>query len=401
MADLSANGLHVLACSISMPRTGVWTCDLELDGESALEGRITIKDGDLTFSGTVIRSGVVAGRVFVRAVGGAGGLRKTAPARSYVDVPLRIPLRDILADVGETLSLSVDAALLDRRLPHWTRIEGPAGTALSSLLDHVGASWRVLADGTVWAGAEVWPVQRVPGEALDPDPELGTHTLAADTFALRPGTTFLGRKVSRVEHRGDGAKLRTIYWAEDNAPAPSVADRAKESFARLVRWVMRDVRYHKLYPCVVQRQDAGGALDLYPDDEEIRGSGTSGVPIKHGLPGCTVRVKVGARVLMGFENGDPNRPYASLWEHDGLESISFDDGTQPLARLGDLVASGGPMTGCTITTTVPVPAPPGVIAPGTPIIGFISFEIGAPDPSGITAKPLYGAIASGAQKVLG
>jgi len=405
----TANDLPILEGTISLPRTGAWHCTLDLSADEApsVGSKLTIKDGQTSFVSTVLRSGVVGGRASLRAVGGAGGLRKTVPANSWTDVPLRIPLRDTLAAVGETLSTTVDDSLLTARLAHWTRDGGSAGTAITTLLAAQGAVWRVLADGTVWAGVESWPVQSVSGgEVLKPDPEAATFTLASDTLELEPGRTFLGRKVSRVEHRLEPNSVRTFYWAEDEATPATALDRVKESLARFIRWVMRDVTYHKLYPAKVQLQHDDGTLDLYPDDESIRGRGLTAVKIRHGLPGCVVRVSAGAKVLLGFEGGDPYRPYAALWEPDSLESISFDNGTQALARVGDLVMSGGAGTPIIITvgaTPVPVltPSGPGTIAPGTLIIGLVSFSEN-PLAIGPFAEPLYGAIAGpGAPKLLG
>jgi hypothetical protein len=139
-----------------------------------------------------------------------------------------------------------------------------------------------------------------------------------------------------------------------------------EALKRVIRAVMRDTRFHKLYPCTVERQDANGLLELTPDDEEIRGTGLAAVPIRHGLPGFTVKVKSGARLLLGFEAGDRKRPYAALWEPGAVEEIVFDGGTNPVACDGDsatvffppaLVITGGlvgafPFTG-TITITSP------------------------------------------------
>lgn len=139
-----------------------------------------------------------------------------------------------------------------------------------------------------------------------------------------------------------------------------------DALERFIRWVTRDTKYHALYPCTVERQDANGLLELTPDDEAMRGGGLGEVPIRHGLPGFTVKVKAGARVLLGFEAGDPKRPYAALWEPGAVDEISFDGGTNPVACDGDtgtvffppaLVITGGlvgafPFTG-TITITSP------------------------------------------------
>ena len=96
----------------------------------------------------------------------------------------------------------------------------------------------------------------------------------------------------------------------------------------------RRVRLSGLFPCTVARQ-SGNLLDLIPDDEEIKGFGLQGVKIRHGLPGYTVEVPEGARVLLGFEAQDPARPYALLWDEGGVSSVSFDGGTDAVARVGD------------------------------------------------------------------
>lgn len=113
---------------------------------------------------------------------------------------------------------------------------------------------------------------------------------------------------------------------------------AQESLAKFIRWVMRDVRYLGTYACTVQGQ-TGSLLDVLPDDPDMAGRGLSGVPIRHGLPGCTVQVRTGARVLLAFENGDPTKPYVALWAEGDITSVSVGyGGTKPVARIGDTVS---------------------------------------------------------------
>jgi len=147
------------------------------------------------------------------------------------------------------------------------------------------------------------------------------------------------------------------------------------ALAKFIRFVMRDTRYHALYPCTVEAQAADGTLDLTPDDEAIRGTGLQAVPIRHGLPGVRVKVKQGARLLLGFEAGDPTRPFAALWEPGAIEEISIDGGTKPVARAGDAATCFWPpsvaVTGTTpvgafvgtMTITSPAPA---ILAAGAP-----------------------------------
>lgn len=133
---------------------------------------------------------------------------------------------------------------------------------------------------------------------------------------------------------------------------------------------MRDARYHALYPCTVEAQAADGTLDLTPDDEKIRGTGLQAVTIRHGLPGITVKVKAGARLLLGFEAGDPKRPFAALWEPGAIEEISVDGGNQPVTRKGDAVTVFWPPSVPVVGVT-PVGAFTGTMTITTPGSGLV------------------------------
>lgn len=106
-----------------------------------------------------------------------------------------------------------------------------------------------------------------------------------------------------------------------------------------------------LYPARVVAQSADRlTLDLQPDDARI--PPCAGVPIRHGIPGVTVTVASGSRVLLGYAAGDPMQPYAALWEAGSVVSLSVNGGSTRVARVGDTVAShthsytdgGTPMT---------------------------------------------------------
>lgn len=97
-------------------------------------------------------------------------------------------------------------------------------------------------------------------------------------------------------------------------------DRVLKALERLVNVMMRRVDYHALYPARVVAQ-SGQKVDLLADDLRIRGQGHQGIPLRHGLPGIEVTVPVGARVLLGFRNGDPAKPYAALWESGAVTLV--------------------------------------------------------------------------------
>ena len=99
--------------------------------------------------------------------------------------------------------------------------------------------------------------------------------------------------------------------------------------------VGRRLDYHALYPCTVASQAADRTVDLIPDDTRIKGSGQSGIKIRSGVPGFTFTVPAGTRVLLGFESGDPRRPYATLWDEGAVTETVYDGGTEDVARTGD------------------------------------------------------------------
>lgn len=133
---------------------------------------------------------------------------------------------------------------------------------------------------------------------------------------------------------------------------------AKDSLQDFIRWVMRDVTYHKHYSATVQGQ-TGDTVAILPDDEEMKANGLINVPIDQGLPGVKATVASGTPCTLYFENGDPQKPRAK-WVGGSHISLSFADGVMPLARVGDSVSISGvmPGTGAAI----------GIISSGAPTV---------------------------------
>lgn len=145
-------------------------------------------------------------------------------------------------------------------------------------------------------------------------------------------------------------------------------------FASLVeRLVLPRLDPLALYPARVVSQQDDGTVDVKPDDGRF-GPGLSRVPVRHGLPGVSVRVRQGARVLVGFDEGEIDKPFAALWEPGGLEQLTIEASVKvivkapqvflgdetdarPIARAGDLIE-------------VYLPAVPPL--PPLPLQGFIS-----------------------------
>lgn len=148
-----------------------------------------------------------------------------------------------------------------------------------------------------------------------------------------------------------------------------------DSLAVVARRESARFDYCALYPAEVQAQRSDGTLDLKVAGDSL--VAPPSVPIRVGVPGLTVKVVPGARVLLGFEGGDPSQPYAALWSADSLQeltitasvkvtieapdvsvsattasvdaqSVTIAGGVMGAARVGD-VAVCGPFAG-TITT---------------------------------------------------
>ena len=103
-----------------------------------------------------------------------------------------------------------------------------------------------------------------------------------------------------------------------------------------------------LYPCQILRDHGDMRLDLQPDKPDL--PLLTRVPLRTMLPGVEVRVQVGTRVLLGFENGDPARPVALLFDAGSLRELVIHatvkvDVVAPEVNVnGDVVnlAGGGP-----------------------------------------------------------
>ena len=221
-AFCTVNGEAVHRAVIERRRVGAWHADLWLNVEEGrlqeFAGAVELKLGDHSFQGYAMRAAAARGVVAVRVVGGAGGLATVVPPKAYLNVPLRIPLRDVCSDAGEALSATADASLLSSNLPKWVRMSQSAGVALAALLGGVGdPTWRILDDGALWVGTDSWT--EVDTDLVDVtgrDPVAGRVEVATDEpWAFAPGLTFQGGRISVVEHRIEGRRMRHVLWMED------------------------------------------------------------------------------------------------------------------------------------------------------------------------------------------
>lgn len=298
---LTINERAILSGTVRLPLSGRWTADLRVVGDRPIAGAVTLDLDGAAYSGFAMRSDTHAGETHCRVVGGAGGLATALPERWYRGSPTvaRI-VEDLLRETGEALSVASDDVLLGQVLPAYRRAAGPGGPALRALLDLYGARWRVVADGSVRVvAAESWPTTEPPHAFLEANRAEGWELVAlAGELALAPGVTFRGRQVRYVEHELSAAQTRTRVYETDPR---SLLDRAEQNSG---------VDFARLWPGSVERQNADGSVDVIV---QAYGEtwGLTAVPVTSSLPGARARLAGGEGVLVGFEAGDPRRPYVA------------------------------------------------------------------------------------------
>ena len=325
----SAGDLPVLEGSLVAGQYGNWTADLEVGGLEAITGAASLlvypEEGEPDVFVGFVRHGdpdVGRSRVPVKLVGGAGKLRDTLPPRCHVDgattVPAGLVARAIADASGEQLASGVEDALDAYPLPRWDRVEGTALEALDVLAAELELSWRVLADGTIWIGAETWPeADAARVNVLAEEPDNGLLVVATDGAPVRPGMSVGGRQIVEVRYTVSSTELGATLRAEVPADPPRV--------------VVPSRLYQVAHGATVRAQRADGSLDVRPDDARL--PDLLAVPAVCGLPGVKLTLDAGERVVVAFEAGTPTGARVVGFEQDRSAA-------KPAARQGDAVSLG-------------------------------------------------------------
>lgn len=373
MSELVVNGAPVVSAVIEAHREGAWTADLVIDTETAPSGVVDVTDasGTVLLRGRVLRAEAPFGRAEVRLVGGVGALATVLPPRYYRGAQVRTILADVARESGSTLADDLGADV-SRELAAWVRV---GGEDVVSTLRHLlrsalpaGWTWRTRYDGSLWLGADEWLDVIAPGvEIIAKRPARGEVEVSAvsvaELLAIEPGAAFEGLDVAsiRIDARPD--RLRAVL--RTTAQARTAGDVVTSGIQRLAREATVERALLALYPAIVRGQDPDTAqVDVEPQPDDAEAERTIpplvAVPLVAPYPGAKVlfpAAAVGARsvrVLIGFEGGDPARPYAVPWALSGTTPdrveinagsvIALGGDAKGVAREGDSVGRNTAMT---------------------------------------------------------
>lgn len=355
MADITLTGSDGAerACAkgdLWFPYIGNWTALLTLtDADDPPEGIVQLSFHGLSLRGFVVRADQAEALNTVVVAGGAGGLWKKIPAKMY-DNGLSVSLiaNEIMSDAGESLDPLSTADVLAQPVQQYPRLSDEPQNLLNTLCDTLSAPgtqivWRVLTEGTVFIGTDTWadvaPAYSDGSDGKDPQYQLletdPAHryyqVIAPVSIAVLPGATFLLGKVGAVRYIDDGSSfVGRIYYCNSDDDG-RYEDPLSAGVRSIVREELRSTTFHRCFTGqVVTQWGNGGRLDILMDDERL--PPLTNVPYRVPYPGCSMIIVAGARVQVDFEDGDPRRPAARLYEPG--------DGAKEVVLTGDTVKSG-------------------------------------------------------------
>jgi hypothetical protein len=282
MATVTLNGVPVLSLSLSMPLSGAWSANIELATGAAPDtgAAAFLSLPGQGLEGLVKRSGVFAERAQLRVIGGTVDWETQLPSQNYQNT-----------------------------------------TVATVLEDKLGMNWRVNPDGTVRLRAEApETVSNAAALELERDETRGLVTVAVERATVLPGTVVNGDTVGDVLYEA-GTDFRCRYRTNGKPGLRGMLE-------ALVRRITRDTLYLGTFLCEVSKQSADGTLDLMPFDQRLRATGLQSVPLRHGWAGVKeMTVPPGELVMLAYDEGKPNKPYAALFNSGKVTKVVLDIGS--------------------------------------------------------------------------
>lgn len=343
----SLNSILATSARAYLPAWGCWYVEIDLDGEHELAGAATVEIADLTLQGTILSGGPENGRSHFRVVGGKGGWGQTIPAKAYAN-DAGVKASTVLLDAADACGETILASTLPttRPGPSWVRPEARARAVLELLAPR---GWYVGEDGITRIGAR--PAAELPAGVTHGPVDLarGCVELASESIAtILPGLVVDGLTVVDVLHEAAPDGLRSTVWG-----ARGASSRALQGFRAIIDQLDPDRAFRGQSEYRVTSR-SGDRVGLEPVRVSTGMPELTRVVARPGLPGCKGGAAIGSRVLVGFADSSPARPYVCAYEDangsgfvpttlvlDASSSIKLGDGaTKGVVRDGDDICLG-------------------------------------------------------------
>lgn len=340
----TVNGVRATRVRLVVPNRGAWSADVILEDNTAVEGRVTIRIGELALSGTVAaQSGSFGLRRSLRIVAGAGGWGHIVGPRSYhndAGVRAREVINEVTRENGETFA---------EFSPTFERIGidyiQQLGSAAQVLDDVIGSAyWWVDYEGLTHVG-ERTSLTPAEGsyEVLEHDPRAQVVLLAVDDLrAIQVGSVLSERLDAPQTVRElelligpEGTRLKA-WCGGHGATRGQIAD----TFASIVKHLESD-KLFGLWRYVVD--------EMVVDRVHLKAVNQSaGLPhllhvsMRPGIAGAHAELAKGAEVLVEFVEGDRTKPVITHFSGKNGAAwlptkLSLQGGTSPAARVGSIV----------------------------------------------------------------
>ena len=371
-------GHTVTHAQVWIPAHGLPWAEVSLAVEAELSGAVTLTIADASWSMAVVSGGPDVGRSHYRLVGGAGGWGRAVAAKPYTNdagVKLSSVLTDAASEAGEAFATVPPTTKIG---PHFAREAAPAARVLEQL---VPGAWYVGADGLTYLGARAASTLSTPYAAGPVDLARNSATLAAEEIeGIVPGLVVEGLTVVDVLHELTPGALRSHVWGS----AGTGGTRATEAIRAIVEQLFPEMRYRGLFEFRVVTQE-GERLNLQPVQVSIGLPSLRRVPVRPGVPGVKATHLLGSRVLVGFVNADPARPFVDSFED--AEGSGFlpsllvlQNGSKGIARLDDSTGylCSGPAAVLNYRKTLAstwAPVPAGTGPGGAPAAGDVGIPM--------------------------
>jgi hypothetical protein len=384
---ITLGGVQANRVRLHVPLHGVPVADVELVNATALANLQTLVVGDLSLQGTIVSGGVAAEVASYHWVAGRASWGVTLPARGYqsaLGVLRSSILQDLQTDLavatsgrGDTVAIGIPEQRVGPIQSGYARPAGPAWDTLKTLR----VPWYVDVAGVTQIRERTGIEVPATVDVLQSRPDEGSFVVASrdETYSRwLPGNLIAGaRIVSLTLVAVPGEPTRMEIFTARTSPSHEIRT-ALEDF---VRQEMAYGKFWGRYEYRVNTRD-GDSYGLVP------ASPTAGMPkldsilMRPGIAGFKADLVVGQSVSIGFENGDPARPfiihYQPLYQgapervYIDADRVDLGGATELVARETDMVI--GPAIRATQDTTTQVAAISFEDAAGRKIV--ISFASG-------------------------